>query len=216
MHGAIDVDAGERLCMFCCCVGSKYGDWHTAGATQAAADQRHTGKLGVLVCSHPAPPTCHTHFLCDDGTRLHTNTTLCFVWLQGYHWRTLVFVTPLFFGMCHLHHCWSVLQTYGFLPRAAAAQTVLQLLYTTVFGWYATWLFLATGSILAAVVVHSICNVMGLPPFWRMGGYSIACSILGVALFWPTALRVLHPPPDHALWWWQNCVTTHPAFATRG
>jgi len=39
-----------------------------------------------------------------------------------------------------------------------------QFLYTTLFGWYATHVFLSTGHLAAAVAVHSFCNWMGFPP----------------------------------------------------
>ena len=35
--------------------------------------------------------------------------------------------------------------------------------YTTVFGWYAAWLFLRTGHLAAAVISHAFCNIMGAP-----------------------------------------------------
>lgn len=49
---------------------------------------------------------------------------------------------------------------------SAVARSVLQFSFTTLFGAYATFIFLRTGSLLAAVVVHAFCNAMGLPRFW--------------------------------------------------
>jgi membrane protease YdiL (CAAX protease family) len=45
---------------------------------------------------------------------------------------------------------------------------LFQLLYTSVFGWYATWLFLRTQSLWGIVIVHSFCNWIGLPKFSLM------------------------------------------------
>lgn len=45
-------------------------------------------------------------------------------------------------------------------------RTLFQLTYTTLFGAYATFLYLRTGSLLAVVLVHAFCNWMGLPRFW--------------------------------------------------
>ncbi|KAI8459680.1 hypothetical protein BY996DRAFT_3608871 [Phakopsora pachyrhizi] len=35
--------------------------------------------------------------------------------------------------------------------------------YTTVFGWYASFIYLRTGSIIATAMCHSFCNYMGFP-----------------------------------------------------
>ena len=34
------------------------------------------------------------------------------------------------------------------------------------FGWYATFVYLRTGSLLAAILAHSFCNWCGLPRLW--------------------------------------------------
>jgi hypothetical protein len=44
---------------------------------------------------------------------------------------------------------------------------VFQLVYTTLFGWYASYLFLRTGSILPPILSHIFCNIMGLPPIFQ-------------------------------------------------
>ena len=41
----------------------------------------------------------------------------------------------------------------------------IQFTFTTVFGWHASSVMLATGSICPAVLVHVFCNVMGFPAF---------------------------------------------------
>jgi membrane protease YdiL (CAAX protease family) len=71
-------------------------------------------------------------------------------------------------------------QVYG---CAQVAVTVgLQLAYTTVAGWAFVWVFMCTGSILAAAACHALCNVMGFPPFAAMGRTSLAVTAAGVAL----------------------------------
>ncbi len=45
----------------------------------------------------------------------------------------------------------------------AQRSTVVQLLYTTLFGTYCAYLFLRTGSIFPPISAHAFCNVMGLP-----------------------------------------------------
>ena len=79
----------------------------------------------------------------------------------------IVFLVPLYFGIAHVHHFYEFRLTH---PDASVALTLLrslfQLSYTTIFGWYATFLYLRTGSVLAVIVVHSFCNYCGLPRLW--------------------------------------------------
>jgi len=86
-------------------------------------------------------------------------------------------ITPLFFGMAHIHH--AVRSLYQSPPRRNANQntndnkkgnvklvllsTTFQFVYTTLFGAYATYSFIKTASIPAAVLFHSFCNWMGIP-----------------------------------------------------
>lgn len=37
--------------------------------------------------------------------------------------------------------------------------------YTTVFGWYASFLLLRTGHVIAPIGAHAFCNFMGFPDF---------------------------------------------------
>jgi prenyl protein peptidase len=41
----------------------------------------------------------------------------------------------------------------------------LQLAYTSLFGYFATYMLLKTGNISGSIVSHSFCNFMGLPDF---------------------------------------------------
>lgn len=78
-----------------------------------------------------------------------------------------VFVTPVIFGLAHVHHYYEFRLSR---PDASAAASLLrsafQLSYTTLFGAYATFLFLRTGSLVAVCAVHAFCNCMGLPQVW--------------------------------------------------
>ena len=80
-------------------------------------------------------------------------------------------IAPLFFGVAHLHHFY---EQYRQLPlQKRTKQAILhlivgllfQLIYTTLFGAYASHLFVRTGSLLAVIFVHIFCNYMGLPEF---------------------------------------------------
>ena len=67
-------------------------------------------------------------------------------------------------------------------------QVLFQFAFTTIFGWYATFVFLRTGHLSAAVVVHAFCNGMGFPRFGAVPGQRHATLITaafaaGILLF---------------------------------
>mmetsp|Transcript_28111 Transcript_28111/g.78778 ORF Transcript_28111/g.78778 Transcript_28111/m.78778 type:complete len:159 (-) Transcript_28111:33-509(-) len=69
---------------------------------------------------------------------------------------------PLCFGLAHAHHFAEHMRRLE-NKRLAAAQVAFQLLYTSIFGAYATFLLLRTGSAIAVFLVHAFCNHMGVP-----------------------------------------------------
>ncbi|KAJ3170372.1 hypothetical protein HDU88_009001 [Geranomyces variabilis] len=78
----------------------------------------------------------------------------------------VVFTLPLFFGLAHLHHGYAAYKTLGGGRHAfirVAASAAFQLAYTTLFGWFATFLLLRTGHLAAPIASHMFCNVMGFP-----------------------------------------------------
>jgi len=80
---------------------------------------------------------------------------------------TIIFLTPIIFGLAHIHHFYEFRITHPDTPVIAAiARSVLQLSYTTLFGGYVTFLYLRTGSLLCVILVHAFCNWMGLPRVW--------------------------------------------------
>lgn len=112
---------------------------------------------------------------------------------------------PLFFGTCHLHHGWGMVNTHG-LSAQVVAVCLLQFAYTTLFGWYAAWVFLATGSILAAMAVHALCNVMGLPPFQQMDPLSLALCGAGLGLAGALGPSLLGGAGCGSAAWWSQCT----------
>ncbi|CAG0897442.1 unnamed protein product [Darwinula stevensoni] len=74
----------------------------------------------------------------------------------------LIFVTPLFFGISHLHHMYELVQE-GVPVLRASIVTLFQMGYTCIFGAYCTFLFLRTGHLASCFVSHAFCNLMGLP-----------------------------------------------------
>lgn len=78
-----------------------------------------------------------------------------------------VFLSPVIFGLAHFHHFYEFRVTHPHVPVAhGLLRSLLQLGYTSLFGAYATFLLLRTGSLLAIVAVHAFCNCMGFPRFW--------------------------------------------------
>lgn len=82
----------------------------------------------------------------------------------SYAW--LIFGTPLYFGLAHLHHFYQSFYLEKRGIKFAALQAGVQFAYTTLFGWYANWLWLRTGSMIGPLAAHVFCNVMGLPNPW--------------------------------------------------
>lgn len=82
----------------------------------------------------------------------------------------LIFATPLWFGLAHVHGIWETYRSLGGTRHAlklATMQATVQFIYTTIFGWYAAFIYLRTGSVISATLCHSFCNYMGLPPIFE-------------------------------------------------
>jgi len=81
--------------------------------------------------------------------------------------KRLVFVTPLYFGIAHIHHLYEFMLTHPKCPLVPAIlRTLFQFTYTSLFGFFAAFVFLRTGSLYAVIAAHAFCNWMGLPKFW--------------------------------------------------
>ncbi|KAH9917138.1 uncharacterized protein BXZ73DRAFT_92399 [Epithele typhae] len=88
--------------------------------------------------------------------------------LSGASTMKMIFLSPLAFGVAHLHHAWDTYNRYGRTRsalRVAGVQTLFQLAYTSLFGFHCAYLFLRTGSLLPPTLSHMFCNVMGLPQY---------------------------------------------------
>ncbi|KAI1384492.1 uncharacterized protein F4822DRAFT_365360 [Hypoxylon trugodes] len=80
---------------------------------------------------------------------------------------TTIFLSPLVFGLAHLHHFYEFRISHPHIRVSfAVMRSAMQLTYTTLFGAYTTFLFLRSGSVLAVFIVHAFCNCLGLPRFW--------------------------------------------------
>lgn len=85
--------------------------------------------------------------------------------------KKIVFTTPLYFGIAHMHHLYEFRLTHPEVPfLPAVVRTVIQFTYTSLFGFFATFVYLRTGSVYTAIAAHMFCNWMGLPRFWGRVG----------------------------------------------
>ncbi|KAH9821472.1 CAAX protease self-immunity, partial [Teratosphaeria destructans] len=106
----------------------------------------------------------------------------------------IVFTTPLVFGLAHVHHLAEYLQSRTPEGRrvppvsvwvAGILRSTFQFAFTSLFGFFAAFVFLRTGSLYAAIAAHSFCNWQGFPRVTGRVGQS-------------TALAPPHATPDVA------------------
>lgn len=68
------------------------------------------------------------------------------------------------FNLAHLHHALSNYRKKMPISKILLIAS-LQFAYTSLFGFFATFIFLKTGNIAGSIASHSFCNAMGLPDF---------------------------------------------------
>ena len=79
----------------------------------------------------------------------------------------IVFLTPLYFGIAHVHHFYEFTLTHPHTPLSGALlRSAFQFGYTSIFGWLATFVYIRTGSLYSCIIIHTLCNWIGLPRFW--------------------------------------------------
>lgn len=104
----------------------------------------------------------------------------------GFKMSTIIFLSPIFFSLAHLNHFFELHQQGCNFMRALLIVGV-QLGYTVIFGWYATFLLIRTGNLLCPIIAHVFCNMMGLPVFSspRTKGAALVAFLAGlIAFFW--------------------------------
>lgn len=82
-----------------------------------------------------------------------------------------VVLTPLFFGIAHLHHMIGKWRHDREPLLSALVGTLFQTAYTSIFGMFSAYLFVRTSHASSAILAHSLCNVLGLPDFWGLHGH---------------------------------------------
>jgi prenyl protein peptidase len=93
--------------------------------------------------------------------------------------KQIVFLTPLYFGIAHLHHLYEFRITHGEVPLfVAVLRSLFQFAYTSLFGFFATFVYLRTGNVYTCILAHTFCNWMGLPRFYGRVGADAAVPIV--------------------------------------
>ncbi|KAJ0973421.1 hypothetical protein J5N97_021380 [Dioscorea zingiberensis] len=130
----------------------------------------------------------------------------------GFTTYSITFFSPIFFSLAHLNHFLELYyqQKYNFSKAFLIVGN--QLGYTVIFGWYASFLFIRTGNLIAPIVAHIFCNVMGLPVFLSPGAkgkvaISFAVGVVGFfkLLFLATRPDLYNDQTDNCSCWHGYC-----------
>ncbi|KAG9326356.1 hypothetical protein KVV02_003707 [Mortierella alpina] len=126
----------------------------------------------------------------------------------------MIFGLPWVFGIAHLHHGYESYVKKGRTRGAllsAALTACLQLAYTTLFGWFAIYLFLRTSNLVGPCLCHAFCNMMGFPDVTNIQYYGrwkywlYLAFVTGIALFGvllrPLTSPALYGDPDSSAYW---------------
>jgi prenyl protein peptidase len=100
----------------------------------------------------------------------------CSMWEKAQiGWLKIVFLSPIVFGLSHFHHY--------FLGRGRNRlfQALFQCCFTTVFGWFASFVWCRTYSYSTCVIIHSFCNSMGFPDF--QGAWNWAAKVEKIVIW---------------------------------
>lgn len=95
---------------------------------------------------------------------------------------TSIALSSLFFGAAHLHHIYSNLYE-GHNLKSAVLIVGFQVLYTSLFGAYSSFLFLRTGHFVAPFLAHTFCNHMGFPNVQEIFQFDQPKKSIAMALY---------------------------------
>lgn len=98
--------------------------------------------------------------------------------LARFSGKKIVFLTPLYFGIAHLHHLYEFRITHPDISLLVAIlRSLFQFTYTSLFGFFAAFVYLRTGNVYTCMLVHTFCNWMGLPRFYGRVGVEAGVPI---------------------------------------
>jgi len=117
---------------------------------------------------------------------------------SGVPLTTCLWMSPILFAMSHVHHVYDLIVHQSWHPVDAIMACLGQAGYTTVFGWYATFVYLRTGHLSAVICLHAFCNHMGFPQFGAISRHPRARFIatayaIGIAIFAVGLLPLTNP-----------------------
>lgn len=125
---------------------------------------------------------------------------MSFLWLGGMNISTIIWFSPMVFGVSHIHHVYDMVYSRNIAWMYAVMGVLFQFAYTTVFGWYAAVLYAKTGQLVAPFVAHAVCNFFGVPRFGELRHKStrdaqciILCHVCGICGFILTFSWVILP-----------------------
>jgi len=114
---------------------------------------------------------------------------MSFLYLNKVESKALIFLSPMLFGVSHVHHIYDNIVHRRFDVRHAIIVAMMQVTYTYLFGCLAAFLLLKTGHIVAPICAHALCNYFGVPRFGEITGYKYStviriahiCGVVGSA-----------------------------------
>lgn len=108
-----------------------------------------------------------------------------------------ILITPLFFGIAHVHHMLEHLRMKTTLNSQiildVILNTVVQTTYTSIFGMFSAYLFIRTGHVISPIIAHVLCNMLGLPEVWMINQHKYRI-IVGITYFSGLALFIYWLP----------------------
>ncbi|KAH9317018.1 hypothetical protein KI387_018787, partial [Taxus chinensis] len=113
----------------------------------------------------------------------------------GFQPYSIVFLCPVFFSLAHLNHFWELYYQQNYDICRAAVVVGFQLVYTVIFGWYASFLFIRTGHLVAPIMAHIFCNITGLPSMScvQRGKVTTMVFLAGIAGFFLVLAPATNP-----------------------
>lgn len=121
--------------------------------------------------------------------------------LQSFSPKTAIFLTPLFFGVAHLHHNIERVRSGMDVKTAIivsskstsisfeAANSMsslfsgFQFAYTGIFGIYSAYLFARSGHFIAPFIAHAFCNHMGFPDIQEVMSQTTCKKVTIIAFY---------------------------------
>ena len=102
---------------------------------------------------------------------------MSFLYLNKVETKSLLLLSPMLFGVSHVHHMYDNIVHRRLSVRHAVIVAVVQFTYTYLFGCLAAFLLFKTGHIVAPVSAHALCNFFGVPRFGEITGYKYSTVI---------------------------------------